>query len=142
MKSGKNLQAPYQGSLRSSGNMGSPGLSGTGGMSGKSALSGTYSSSGLGEDTTFMRMLKSDLVLGINNKGEISVIKDRYKAQIGEVSTEQAIDLLMDMLSRKIFKNDLDIFQEGLKKNLIEAVKKTIKKERSDVLEESISRKS
>ena len=69
----------------------------------------------------------STMVLSLDYHNNIQLIKNRYGQNIKDMSTDESVDIMMDMLCRMVFRGRMELFQEGMKQNLCEAVKETLK---------------
>ena len=87
------------------------------------------------------KIYNANIVLSIEHNGTIHVIKNRY-GSYGMKSLDTIIDLMSRMLACTVFNGKLEIFQEGLKVQLVEAIAKVLIKEGGVALENSIQRKS
>ena len=79
--------------------------------------------------TTGLKQLhESTIIISINYKNELYCLKNRT-GKYGEITLEEAKELMMDMLCKKIYDGRLDMFQDGLKRELIKAINKVIDEE-------------
>lgn len=75
-----------------------------------------------------MKMYQASIVISLAREGKIEIIKNRWgPPKTEDVSTEEVIDIITTILAKHLFCDRMDIFQEGLKQQLIEVINKTIK---------------
>ena len=72
------------------------------------------------------KMYEADIVIAVDYKSKVEVLKSRYSYAKEELSLEETIDILAIILSRKLFGNCLDMFREGFKIEVKKAIKQTI----------------
>ncbi len=78
-------------------------------------------------------IINANLVIGSYSDGFVRILKDRYDGQTSSLSKGASLENVISktslIISQCVFgKNDLTMFQEGLRGEIEEAVKKTIKK--------------
>lgn len=73
------------------------------------------------------KLYNSDIMLSLDHRSKIEILKSRYGYDKKELSTEETIDIVTIILTRQIFDNNLDMFREGLKIELKKAITQTIK---------------
>lgn len=69
--------------------------------------------------------------ISLGHDGKLSFIKNRYGENKKDLNPQEAIDILCDILARNLFNNRLDLFQEGVKAKLVEAIQEVIIREGS-----------
>lgn len=74
-----------------------------------------------------MMHYKSNIIVSIDYKSKLNLIKDRYRGNTGEVSLYEAVEIFSDMLSQAAFDGRMVMFQEGMKIQLIDTITKTLK---------------
>ena len=67
------------------------------------------------------------IIIGIDNQSKINIMKNIFKPKKGELSLYEAVEIFSEMLSKAAFDGKMDMFQEGMKIQLIDAITKTIK---------------
>ena len=67
-------------------------------------------------DSLHMSMYKATIMLALDNNNEIDIAKHRYRDRDNNLSVDEAVEVMMDMLCRMIFKGRMEMFQEALKK--------------------------
>jgi len=82
---------------------------------------------------TFRRSIQeivcsSNITICLNDNNDIEILKNRYDSIKPKPSLEDLINILTEMLVRKIFRNNLDMFREGMKVQLIKSIKETIER--------------
>ena len=75
--------------------------------------------------STTQRIYNADYVLTVDRDGSIYLIKDRYGPP-GQLKLERIIDLLSHILALAKFKGMTKVFEEGMKQELIKAIKKIV----------------
>jgi hypothetical protein len=72
------------------------------------------------------RIYEATVVFSLNYKSKINILKSRYGPAQEDISTEEAIRMFAEILSRHIFGDYIDLFRESLKQELIKAITHTI----------------
>jgi len=87
------------------------------------------------------KMQRADTVLSIERDGSIHILKSRRDGITGLKSLGTVVDLMSHMLASSVFNGNLEMFQEGLKIQLVEAISKVLIKEGGEKIENSVQRK-
>lgn len=74
-----------------------------------------------------MMQYKANIIVSIDYKSKLNVIKNRYSPEKGNISLYEAVEIFSDMLSQAAFDGRMDMFQEGMKIQLIDTITKTLK---------------
>ncbi|MFW9871843.1 MAG: hypothetical protein ACFFG0_01990 [Candidatus Thorarchaeota archaeon] len=72
-----------------------------------------------------MKLYEANVMVSLNHKGKVEILKSRYGSN--EVTTENLIDALTEILVKHIFNGGMDMFQESMKNELKKAIYKTLK---------------
>ena len=81
--------------------------------------------------TTTELIYKAIYAISLSHDGKLSFIKNRYGENKKDLNPQEAIDILSDILARNLFNNRMDLFQEGVKAKLVEAIQEVMKREGS-----------
>ena len=73
------------------------------------------------------QLYTATIVLALDYNNNIDIIKHRHREKDQNMSVDDTVEIMMDMLCRMIFRGRMDMFQDALKQNLCEAVKETIR---------------
>jgi len=66
------------------------------------------------------------IALSLDHLNNINLLKHRDKTIEHNMSIDRSIDIMMDMLCRMLYKGRMELFQEGMKIKLCEAINKVI----------------
>ena len=69
-----------------------------------------------------MKLYESNIVISLDHKNNISILKDRYSGINKNLSTAEVIEILSRILSLYMFKGRMGIFQEAMKIRLVEKI--------------------
>lgn len=92
------------------------------------------------EPATITGLYESIIAIVLDHKNQINIIKHRYASKEQNLSINTTIDVMMDMLCRMIFNGRMELFQEGMKIKLCEALNEILKE--GEINESSIQRQS
>ena len=71
-------------------------------------------------------LYKANLVISINNKNELHIVKNRW-GENGQINLNEAIEIISDMLCKHKYDGRMDMFQEVKKQELIKSLKEIMK---------------
>lgn len=76
-----------------------------------------------------MQLYNANILLSLDSNSNMHILKNRYREtnKEYEISIENAIDIIAEILVEYIFKGRIKLFKEGLKAELIKSINKTIK---------------
>lgn len=77
--------------------------------------------------TQTMKMCEANIIVSLDYKSKVNILKSRYGIHGDNISLQDTIETLSEMLSRNIFGDYLDMFRESLKGQLIKSINETIK---------------
>jgi hypothetical protein len=72
-------------------------------------------------------LYEATLSISIDYKNKINILKHRYEPHKSDLSIDDTINIMMDMLCRKVYDGRMIMFQEAMKINLCKAIKETLK---------------
>jgi len=102
--------------------------------------SGNYGG-GVGGSTSGMNeMYEANIILSIDNKNRINIIKSRFQKIKKDLNKNEVIEVLLDMLCRYLYDGCMDVFQEGMKSQLKEVINQTL--EGGELNDNSVRRES
>jgi len=79
----------------------------------------------LGRNSSTRMMHNAITILSLDHKLKFNILKDRYKEK-GEISLDEAIDRMADMITKVVFDGSMDMFQETMKMKLVECIKQVL----------------
>jgi len=80
-----------------------------------------------GHNSIYQKILRANIILSIDHKNRISIIKNRYEKPKKDLDKNETIEILTDVLCRYLYNNCMNMFQEGMKIQLKDAIEKTLK---------------
>ena len=90
--------------------------------------------------STLTGLYEANIAIVLNHLNQIDIIKHRHEKREKNLSIDKTIDVMMDMLCRMIFNGRMELFQEGMKIKLCEALNEILKE--GEINESSIQRQS
>jgi len=72
------------------------------------------------------RLFRATFALYVDKDDGVRIVKNRF-GEVGKVSTSKLVDCLSDILVQQVFEERMLIFQEGMKQQLKQGIKKIIK---------------
>lgn len=72
-----------------------------------------------------LREYQAELIFTIERDGAIHIIKNR-RGVTGEIGVETAIEMFSHIITKRKFKGIMKLFQEGMKREIIKAIKNVI----------------
>lgn len=78
-------------------------------------------------DSLREKMYRSSIFMTLDHKNKFEVLKNRYGKHGTNFSVDGVIEIFSEVISTMIFKNEMMMFQEGVKTNLNKALNKTVK---------------
>ena len=77
--------------------------------------------------SSMMMHYTANIIISIDYNSRLNLIKDRFRPKKGDISLFEAVEIFSDMLCQAAFDGRMEIFQEGMKIQLIDTITKTIK---------------
>ena len=77
------------------------------------------------KNSTTRLMHDAITILSLDYKHKFKILKDRYGNK-GEISLDEALDKMADMITKVVFDGSMDMFQETMKMKLVECMKDVI----------------
>ena len=77
-------------------------------------------------------LYNAKIVLSIDCENKFEILKHRYREH-GEIGIVDTINVMADMLAKYIFNGSMEMFQEEIKQELIEAMSKVISDKKMSV---------
>lgn len=77
-------------------------------------------------DSLLQKMYKSAIFMSLDHRNKFEVLKNRYGANGKDFPVEDVIEIFSEVISAMIYKNERVMFQEGVRTELIKALKKTV----------------
>ena len=78
------------------------------------------------ENSTTRLMHDAITILSLDYRYKFKLLKDRSEAKKGEISFDEAIDKMADMITKVVFDGSMEMFQETMKMKLVECIKGVI----------------
>lgn len=93
----------------------------------KVSMLGGGSSDGYYRPPETKMMEECNMAVFFMNDGRIHVAKNRFRTELGDISSEQFLKLMLHHLAQKVYQRNALIFQEGLINQLEPMIKKVLK---------------
>ncbi len=81
---------------------------------------------------------EATIAISLDYKNTINIVKHRHQHKIDNMSVDESVEVMMDMLCRMIFRGRMDMFQEALKIKLCKTINKVLKEEGGDPDEDTL----
>lgn len=72
--------------------------------------------------TKTMLLYEANIIISLDNKHNLNVIKDRYTGIVKDLSMSEAIEKIADILVIYVFKGRMTMFQDAMKTQLIKRI--------------------
>lgn len=76
--------------------------------------------------STTIGLYESSIALVLDYRNNINLLKHKYEKLDHDLTINRTVDIMMDMLCRMIYQGRMDLFQEGMKIKLCEAIIKVL----------------
>jgi len=88
---------------------------------------GSYAIASTSGHSGNQKMYEANIVISLDHKNRINIIKSRFEKPKSNLNKDEIIEVLIDTLCKYLYDGRMDVFQEGMKIQLKDAVKRTLK---------------
>lgn len=89
-------------------------------------VSSAYSQAMRAGKSMHHELYTSNIMLSLDHLNNIKVAKHRYRKKKQNMTIDETVEVMMDMLCRMIFRGRMEMFQEALKQELCIVIKETL----------------
>lgn len=74
------------------------------------------------------KIYHSEIIVAIDDLNRVNILKHRYQALDMDLSVDESIDILLDILCKKVYNGSMNMFQEATKIELKEVIYNILKR--------------